>query len=158
LGKHTRKELVHDTRAIQWLTEAQELAGKADHNLKFYTLVSIADVAAELDPDRGFIQMTTIVREINQSSARSHETADTESGQDIAIRRADSDAAIANTLLQSKTFTYSARADFDAALALAQSILPQQSSIAAQLGVCRGVLNGSAYERAGNSKKRSEEK
>jgi hypothetical protein len=158
LGKHTRKELVHDTRAIQWLTEAQELAGKADHNLKFYTLVSIADVAAELDPDRGFIQMTTIVREINQSSARSHETTGTESGQDIAVRRADSDVAIANTLLQGKAFTHWARADFDAALARAQSIQPRQSSIAAQLGVCRGMLARSADERTGTSKKRGEER
>jgi hypothetical protein len=147
-----------DPRAMQWLTEAEELAGKADQNLKFYTQVSIADVTAELDPDRGFIQMTTIVREINQSSARSHETADTESGQDIAIRGVDSDVAIANTLLQSKTFTYLVRADFDAALALAESILHQQSSMAAQLGVCRGMLAQSTDERTGKSKKRGEEK
>ena len=126
--------------------------------MRLYTLASIADIGAELDPGCGFILMATIVREINQMVARSLEKPDPNSGNDTAARHSDSDFVFVNALLQSKALRCLARADFEAALALAQSILPQQSSIAAQLSVCRGVLNGLAYERAGNSKKRSEEK
>jgi len=47
---------------------------------------------------------------------------------------------VASTLLSSQSFTLLAKADLNAALALAQSIVGPETSIAAQLGVCHAVL------------------
>ena len=51
------------------------------------------------------------------------------------------DLMVAGSLISSQSFSLLAEADFGAALALAQSIVRPETSIAAQLGVCRAVLS-----------------
>jgi hypothetical protein len=141
-----------NTRAAQWLLEAEQLAGKAeDGSGRVHQLLYTAEVIVQLDSDRGLSLMTSIVDEIN---AESRKAAETKTDQEAVRPDRGPDLLIASTLLENQVFPHLARVDFEVALSLAQSIIPAEGSVAAQLGVCRGVLTQSSQRKVEEKGKR----
>ena len=141
-----------NTGAAQWLMEAEQLAGKAEDSTgRINQLLSTAEVIVQLDSDRGLSLMTSIVDTIN---AESRKTAENKTGQEAVSPDRVPDLFVANTLLENKILSHLARVDFEAALSLAQSIVQKEGSVAAQLGVCRGVLAQSSQRKVEEKGKR----
>ncbi|MFN2454838.1 MAG: hypothetical protein ABR577_11520 [Pyrinomonadaceae bacterium] len=132
-----KKETV---RATQMLIEAELLIGKADNGPeKARAMLLITSAAAHLDTLRGFESFAVAVNAINNS--------------DVPAPEAKGMAAMINGMnnmmmsmlgVQTLDFEQSlpllARADFNHALYLAQTIRKKETAVAAQLAACRGVL------------------
>jgi hypothetical protein len=94
--------------------------------------VEIVEKVARLDSERAYQSAARLVEEINKSRM-------SKSGP--SPYRDRHDLMIANSLLSSQSLPLLAETDFGGALALAQSIVRPETSIAAQLAVCRAVLS-----------------
>jgi len=118
--------------ALLCLTEAEQLLDQLEPHFRLHFEVEIVEKMARLDSERAYQSAARLVEEINKAGV-------TRSGP--SPYRDGPDLMVANTLLSSQSFALLAEADFNAALALAQSIVRPETSIAAQLGVCRAVLS-----------------
>jgi hypothetical protein len=94
--------------------------------------VDLVEKFSRLDSQRAYQSAARLVEEINQAGV---------SNSGPILYCSGSDLVIASKLLSSRCFTWLAEADFNAGLALAQSIVRPETSIAAQLGVCRAALS-----------------
>jgi hypothetical protein len=124
------------TRAYEILDEAiQRIEKREESPAKAHALHVIAEVAVELDLNRGFEAMESVVYAINHIDwiARS----------DSSKRAADPGHEIDLMSLVdfNKTLSVLAASDFERALGLAQRIGARGYSMLAQLAVCRSVLN-----------------
>jgi hypothetical protein len=122
--------------ALLCLTEAEQLLDQLDPHFRLVFEVEIVEKMAKLDSERAYQSAARLVEEINKAGV-------TKSGP--SPYRDGPDLMVANTLLGSQCFVLLAETDFSAALALAQSIVRPETSIAAQLGVCRGVLSNAKH-------------
>ena len=117
--------------ALLCLTEAEQLLDQLDPHFRLNFEVEIVEKMARLDSERAYQSAARLVEEINKAGV-------TKSGP--SPYREGPDLMVANTLLSSQSFGLLAEADFNATLALAQSIVRPETSIAAQLAVCRAIL------------------
>jgi len=128
--QHTKRKEV--APALLCLTEAeQSLAKLAGHSRSKFAL-EIAEKMAKIDAARAHHSAARLVEEINRAGVSKVGPGAYHDGPAVVI---------AHDLLRSDCFKLLAEADFNAALALAQSIVRPETSIAAQLGVCRAVLS-----------------
>ena len=129
-------------RATELLNEAEGYSVKARPTpSRAHSLLKIASSFSAFDVVRGFEVMQTAVKAINEASARP------EDGK----RAQPPEASAANDARQMKlgelydselesTLAVLARADFDRALLLAQQLSGKDTSVVAQIAVCRGAL------------------
>lgn len=120
--------------ALLCLTEAEQLLDQLDPHFRLNFEVEIVEKMARLDSERAYQSAARLVEEINKAGTAQSVPSPFRDGPDLMV---------ANSLLRSQSFTLLAEADFSGALALAQSIVRPESSIAAQLAVCRSVLSKS---------------
>jgi hypothetical protein len=118
--------------ALLCLTEAEQLLDQLDLHSRLNFEVEIVERMAQLDSERAYQSTARLVEEINKSGVSKSDPSPYRDGPDLMI---------ANSLLSSQSFVLLADVDFNAALALAQSIVRPETSIAAQLAVCRAVLS-----------------
>ena len=128
--QHTKRK--EPEPALLCLTEAEQLLDQLDPHFRLNFEVEIVEKMARLDSERAYQSAARLVEEINKAGV-------TKSGP--SPYRDGPDLMAANSLLGSQSFSLLAEADFNAALALAESIVRPETSIAAQLGVCRAVLS-----------------
>ncbi len=126
--------------ALLCLIEAEQLLGKLDVYSRLTYAAEIVEKVARLDSERSFHSAARLVEEINKAGARSSVPSPYRDGPDLMI---------ANSFLHGESFSLLAEAGFDAALALAQSIARPETSIAAQLAVCRAALSNKAQGSRG---------
>jgi len=118
--------------ALLCLSEAEQLLDKIPGPSRLNLAVDIVESFAKLDSERAYHSAARLVQEINQAGM----------GQSGPSPYRNSPAlAITSKLLSNRSFTRLAEADFNAGLALAQSIVRPETSIAAQLAVCRSALS-----------------
>jgi hypothetical protein len=114
-------------RAIEVLTEAERLSQRAEGKQeKVHALLVIASTMASLDTMRGFEILQTAIEAMNRG------------GKDERTKLAAAFELDRSSLEQS--FALLARADFDRAWRLAQTIERKEVSVEAQLAMCLGVL------------------
>jgi len=128
--KHTK--LKSPEPALLCLTEAEQLLDQLEPHFRLNFEVEIVEKMARLDSERAYHSAARLVEEINKAGGSKSEPSPYRDGPDLMI---------ANNLLSSQSFALLAEADFGAALTLAQSIVQPETSIAAQLAVCRAVLS-----------------
>ncbi|MGH9427981.1 MAG: hypothetical protein ACRD2L_16985, partial [Terriglobia bacterium] len=127
--QHTKRK--EPEPALLCLIEAEQLLDKLDVHSRLNFAVEIVEKMARLDSERAYHSAARLVEEINRAGASKSGPSPYRDGPDLMI---------ANNLLSSQSFGLLAEADFNAALALAQSIVRSETSIAAQLAVCRAAL------------------
>lgn len=127
--------------ALLCLIEAEQLLGKLDVYSRLTYAAEIVEKMARLDSERSFHSGARLVEEINKAGAGSSVPSPYRDGPDLLI---------ANSFLHGESFVLMAEADFDAALALSQSIARPETSIAAQLAVCRAALSNKAKSSQAN--------
>src|SRR5262249_43568738 len=127
--KHTT--LKASEPALLCLTEAEQQLDQLEPYFRLNFEVEIVEKMAKLDSGRAYQSAARLVDEINKASV-------TKSGP--SPYREGPDLMVANPLLSSQSFVLLAETDFSAALALAQSIARPETSIVAQLAVCRSAL------------------
>ena len=127
---HTKRK--EPEPALRCLTEAEQLLIKVPGSSRLGLAVDIVETFAKLDSERAYHSAARLVQEINQAGVSQSGPGPYHNSPDLAI---------ASKLLSSRSFTRLAEADFGAALALAQSIVRLETSIAAQLAVCRSALS-----------------
>lgn len=118
--------------ALLCLTEAEQLLDRLVVHSRLSFRVEILEKLAKVDPERSYQAAARLVEEINRAGANKSGPSPYRDGPDLMI---------ASKLLRSQSFTLLAETDFGAALALAQSVVRPETSIAAQLAVCRAVLS-----------------
>jgi len=128
--QHTKRK--ETELALLCLTEAEPLLDHVDSHFRLNLEVELVEKIARLDYERAYQSAARLVEEINKAGV-------SESGP--SPFRDAPDLMVAGSLISSQSFSLLAEADFGAALALAQSIVRPETSIAAQLGVCRAVLS-----------------
>jgi len=128
--QHTKRK--EPEPALLCLTEAEQLLDKLDVRSRLNFALEILEAMARLDAERAYHSAARLVQEINKAGTSKSEPSPQRNGPDLMI---------ATNLLKSESFSLLAEADFNAALALAQSIVRPETSIAAQLAVCRAVLS-----------------
>ena len=118
------------SRALEILTEAEKTFEKADDGLdKTRAMLIVAGAAARIDPLRGFDILSSAIVDLNRAHL------------DNKSHRAPAPSDLnSETLYLDQVFAMLARADFDRALQLAQSIDKEELCILAQLAICRGLL------------------
>ena len=120
--EHTKRKAPEP--ALLCLTEAEQLLDKIPGPSRLNLAVDLVENFARLDSERAYHSAARLVEEINQAGV---------SNSGPSPYRNRPDLVIASKLLSSRSFTRLAEADFGAALALAQSIVRPETSIAAQL-------------------------
>ena len=128
--EHTKRKAPEP--ALLCLSEAEQLLDKVPGPSRLNLAVDLVEKFARLDSERAYQSAARLVEEINQAGV---------SNSGSILYRSGPDLVIASKLLSSRCFTWLAETDFGAALALAQSIVRPETSIAAQLGACRAVLS-----------------
>jgi hypothetical protein len=129
-------------RATELLNEAESYSVKAlPTPSRAHSLLKIASSFSAFDVVRGFEVMQTAVKAINEASARPEGG---KRGQSPDASGADDTRQIKlaepyDSELES-TLAVLARADFDRALLLAQQLSGKDTSVVAQIAVCRGAL------------------
>jgi len=118
--------------ALLCLTEAEQSLSKLPIHSRSKFALEIAERMAKIDSEHAYQSAARLVEEINRAGVSKAGPGPYHDGPDLII---------ANDLLRSSCFKLLAEADFSAALALAQSIVRPETSIAAQLAVCRAVLS-----------------
>lgn len=108
------------------VTESSEDGSEKDDQL-----VGIANLGAQIDPKTGFGFMRSAVDAIN--AARDH----FDGGYGVGM---GGKVSLSGWYDYEDGFAALARADFDRALSLAQAITAKESSLMAQIAVCRGAL------------------
>lgn len=134
------------TRALEIINEVEQSLVKADPGPEqVIALLNIAGVAAEIDAARGFEITKSAVEAINRA--------------DKALNQNSNAAAVAtmNRLNFEPSFSALARANFDRALLLAQSLEKREFVVRAQLAVCRGVLIALLEAKAKETEKSEKE-
>jgi hypothetical protein len=126
-----RTKLKEPEPALLCLAEVEQSLDKLDVHSRLHFAVEIVEEMARLDSERAYYAAARPVEEINQAGA----------GKSAPTYQDGPDLMVASDLLGSENFSLLAKADFSAALGLAQSIVRPETSIAAQLAVCRGVLS-----------------
>jgi hypothetical protein len=121
--------------ALLFLTEAEQLLDKLDIHSSLNFAMEIVEEMARLDSERAYQRPLASVEEINKAGASKSGPGPYHEGPDLMV---------GSNLLANKSFSLLAEADFSAALALAQSIARPETSIAAQLAVCRGFSRGNS--------------
>ncbi|HVG18476.1 MAG TPA: hypothetical protein VNI02_05435, partial [Blastocatellia bacterium] len=129
-------------RATELLNEAEGYSVKARPTpSRAHSLLKIASSFSTFDVVRGFEVMQVAVKAINDASARRED-----GKRDRAIEAAGAGGARRPRLSQlydsefEGTLAVLARADFDRALLLAQQLSSKDTSVVAQIAVCRGAL------------------
>ena len=129
-------------RAEEILNEAEQSLVKADIGVdQALALLRLAGAASQMDPPRGFEITRSAVDAINRADKANNPTG----GQATPI------SAI-NSFYFEQSFPFLARADFDRAWLLAQSLEKKDLAVCAQLAICRGVLITATQDKA-NPKK-----
>jgi hypothetical protein len=128
-------------RATELLNEAESYLVKArPSSSRAHSLLKIASSFSAFDIVRGFEVMQTAVKAINEVSARR----DGKREQSPAASDANLDEQFKLSELYDSEFESTlavlARADFDRALLLAQQLSGKDTSVVAQIAVCRGAL------------------
>jgi hypothetical protein len=140
-----KKDIV---RATQILDNATRVIEKApDTPDKVSALLLLFQISAEIDGSQGITILQLAVSTINhsdQSDNVKRDTLGTPASPDA--KRAEAATNLPGFNFQG-SFGLLARADFDTALALAQSIRPQELSIGAQIAACQGILNRKEQDR-----------
>jgi hypothetical protein len=131
--QHTKRK--EPEPALLCLAEAGQLLDKLEVHSRLSFALDIVGKMTALDSERAYHSAARLVEEINRAGA---------SKTGPSYFREGPDLAVASNFLGSRSFALLAEADFDATLALAQSIARPETSIAAQLAVCQGVLTGKA--------------
>ena len=128
-------------RAIEMINEAEQTVSKGEQGVdKIYAMITLAETATAIDRSRGFEIMKSVVDAINQSYLKLRTAgaeAKLENEWGTEINNAERNG---NWLSFDECLPLLARADFDRALLLAQTIEDKELSALAQLAVCRGVL------------------
>jgi hypothetical protein len=121
-------------RASELLNELEQWIGKADAGPdKAMGLLAIAGLAAGFDQPRGFEVMHSAVKALNAARfdlPQGHEGGAIVKRTPSTLKRVDFRPA----------FPQLAKADFDRALLLAQSLERKELTVLAQVAVCQGVL------------------
>jgi len=128
--EHTKRKAPE--LALLCLSEAEQLVDKIPGPSRLSLAVDLVEKFARLDPERAYHSAARLVEAINHAEV---------SDGRRTLYRGGPDLTIASKLLSSRCFTGLAESDFSAALALAQSIVRPETSIAAQLGTCRAVVS-----------------
>jgi len=124
--------------ALLSLVEADQLLNRLpDAFSRAYFAAEIMEKMAMSNPELSFSSVARLVEEINKASGISEEPKPL-----LPPPNRDPLDPTTYSLLTGKGFGLLAKADFDAALAAAQSIIQPETSIAAQLSVCRAALSG----------------
>lgn|GEM_PF-2662049 len=131
--EHTKRKATEP--ALLCLSEADQLLDKVSGPWRLSLAIDLVEKFARLDSEHAYQSVARLVEEINHAEVTDGRR---------TLYRGGPDLVIASKLLSSRCFTWLAEADFGAALALAQSIVRPETSIAAQLGVCRAVLSDAA--------------
>ncbi len=119
-------------RANEILSAAEKSLDKADNKSdKALALLALSAAAAKIDPPHGFEVLKTAVDTLNRANY------DPPPAAVMSLLRPDSSVY---GIELDRSFAPLARADFQRALGLAQSIEKKEMSVLAQLSVCRGVL------------------
>ena len=127
-----RTKLKEPEPALLCLTEAEQLLDKLNVDSRLHFAVEIVEGMARVDSERAYQSAARLVEEINKVGQSKSTPNPYRDGPDLMV---------GSNLLASQSFSLLAQADFNAALALAQSIVRPETSIAAQLAVCRAVLS-----------------
>jgi len=129
-------------RATELLNEAESYSIKARPTLpRAHSLLKIASSFSAFDVVRGFEVMQTAVKAINEIGSIQNDNKRTQSRE--ASNASDTEQFKLNKLRDSEfesTLAVLARADFDRALLLAQQLSGKDTSVVAQIAVCRGAL------------------
>jgi hypothetical protein len=129
-------------RATELLNEAESYLLKAQSSpSRAHSLLKVASSFSTFDVVRGFEVMQTAVKAINEVSAR--QEGDKRQPPLVASEANDTGSFKLSELYDSEfesTLTVLARADFDRALLLAQQLSGKDTSVVAQIAVCRGAL------------------
>ena len=128
--EHTKRKAPEP--ALLCLSEAEQLLDKVPGPSRLNLAVDLVEKFARLDSERAYQAAARLVEEINQAGV---------SNSGSILYRSGPDLVIASKLLSSRCFIWLAETDFGAALALGQSIVRPETSIAAQLAVCRSALS-----------------
>jgi hypothetical protein len=134
-------------RAAQVLKDAEQLSVKTEDRIdRLRELFQIAGIAARLDLERGFEQMTATVEAINHAGlgpewVKQETLTDAKTG--AVIGRRSVGLQVLSALLFDNGLAQLASADFDRTMTLAQALRPKEASVFVQLGICRGLLNNS---------------
>jgi hypothetical protein len=136
-------EVVNETaRLIQHLSDASSRAED---------LLRLADIATRLSPAKGFEFLRSAVEGINHAEFGPHWSDQTiywkTKTKTPEISESEREVSGLEDLEFSGSLSVLARADFNKALALAQTIKMKEASLLAQLAVCRGVLISSSARR-----------
>ncbi|HLG15716.1 MAG TPA: hypothetical protein VJH03_14615 [Blastocatellia bacterium] len=127
--------------SLQVLDEAKRLAGGATGTERAVELLRLADLAARLDPERGFEDVKLAVEAINQARVASQwQRIETVSDAKSGVTTRTNIGLGSFGLAFPSGFSLLARTDFDRALLLAQAVEPKEASALAQLAVCRSAL------------------
>lgn len=128
-------------RATELLNEAESYSVKARPTpSRAHSLLKIASSFSAFDVVRGFEVMQTAVKAINEVSARRDGKREQST---VAPDANPSEQFKLSELYDSEfesTLAVLARADFDRALLLAQQLSGKDTSVVAQIAVCRGAL------------------
>ncbi|HSB10268.1 MAG TPA: hypothetical protein VLM38_12345 [Blastocatellia bacterium] len=125
---HALLDRKETTRATRILDERVQGVTKDDQLDRARELLSLAEIAVRLNPERGFDISRSAVEALNRARMRD--------GSPYTAQIADFDRSL--LLL--------ARSDFEKALTLAQS-LKNENSVYAQIAVCRGILTSPGSAR-----------
>jgi hypothetical protein len=128
--QHTKRK--ETDLALLCLTEAEQLLDHLDPHFRLNSEVELVEKMARLDYERAYQSAARLVEETNKAGVSKSSPSPFRDAPDLMV---------AGSLISSQSFSLLAEADFGAALALAQSIARPETSIAAQLGVCRAVLS-----------------
>ncbi len=129
--------------AIERLLEAEGQALKIENrsnDIYLLLLLNVADTMVGLDAVRGLNILRSVVKEMNQYTEGSSRTAQAEVRRSTGQLNQPGHLVHPSNLVRSRAFSVLAREDFGVTLSLAQSIVPAELSLAAQVAVCRGVL------------------
>lgn len=112
--------------AMEMIDDAERLTRTSDEGLsKARAMLTLTDAAARFDPIRGFEMMKSAVEAINRC--------------DPADKRQVSEGLWLKSFDFNQSFSLLARADFDRAVLIAQT-MKKEASLLAQLALCRSML------------------
>jgi hypothetical protein len=132
----TKKE---NARALQIISEAQRLIESMENSIEtVFDHLRLAGIAARLDVDRGFEDLSHVVLSINEATLASRWTK-IEKGPEGAWVRKDVGIGRLGGAFD-VGLTVFGEIDFNRALQAARGLDMKEASVLAQLAVCRGVL------------------
>jgi len=135
LALSTKKE---NARASQVIAEAQRLIPNMENSIDtVYDQLRLAGIAARLDVDRGFEDLSQAVASLNKAKLAARWTK-MEKGPEAWARTENGLVRLGFAF--DAGFGAFGRIDFNRAVQAARGIEMKEASVLAQLGICRGVL------------------